>query len=547
MSEPDNKVDSEVDWQMACERAAILRRTFAGPDGRCDLRLSEAARLLGVDRTTLYRWRKRYGVEHRASALMPRAKGRRRGTRTLPRSLEELIARAIKTFYLTAEAPSLAALVWRIQGQARQAGLCKPAWRTVRRRVEAIDTKERLCRREGAATASVNCEPVVASFDVSEPLAVVQLDHTVVDVVVVDEVDRKPLGRPVVTFAIDVATRMVTGFYLGFDEPSVLRAGVCLSQSVFEKEAWLAARGVALAWPVSGLPRAVHVDNAGEFHASAFTRTLQDHGIQIIYRPIGKPRFGGHVERLIGTQMGAVHLLPGTTFSNTVAKGAYPSEQRAVMTLKELERWMLLEILGVYHQRIHAGLSRPPIAVWQERTRGLALPAPRNRMAFFVGLLPAERRMVRRDGVRLFGIRYWSDALGDLPGRGHQRLEVRYDPRDLSLIYVRRPQGQFVEVSYQNLGRAPISLWEQRRAVGRLRAQGRAEVDEALIFETIEAQRVLEDAARRGSKEARRQVVRRPAPVSPPRDEPRGVGPIDTNDARLRLFDVEVIHDKHRP
>lgn len=44
---------------------------------------------------------------------------------------------------------------------------------------------------------------------------------------------------------------------------------------------------------------------------------------------------------LIGTQMGAVHLLPGTTFSNTVAKGAYPSEQRAVMTLKELERWML--------------------------------------------------------------------------------------------------------------------------------------------------------------------------------------------------------------
>lgn len=449
MSEPD----SEVDWQVACERAAILRRTFAGPDGRCDLSLSEAARLLGVDRTTLYRWRKRYGVEHRASALMPRAKGRRRGTWILPRHLEELIARAIKTFYLTAEAPSLAALVCRIQGQARQAGLRKPAWRTVRRRVEAIDTKERLCRREGAAAALASCEPVVASFDVSEPLAVVQLDHTVVDVVVVDEVDRKPLGRPVVTFAIDVATRMVTGFYLGFDEPSVLRAGVCLSQSVFEKEAWLAARGFALAWPVSGLPRAVHVDNAGEFHASAFTRTLQDHGIQIIYRPIGKPRFGGHVERLIGTQMGAVHLLPGTTFSNTVAKGAYPSEQRAVMTLKELERWMLLEILGVYHQRIHAGLSRPPIAVWQERTRGLALPAPRNRMAFFVGLLPAERRMVRRDGVRLFGIRYWSDALGDLPGRGHQRLEVRYDPRDLSLIYVRRPEGQFVEVSYQNLGR----------------------------------------------------------------------------------------------
>src|SRR5260370_24053814 len=99
MSEPDNEVNSEVDWQVACERAAILRRTFAGPDGRCDLRLSEAARLLGVNRTTLYRWRKRYGVEHRASAMMPRAKGRRRGTRILARCLEEVIARALQTFY----------------------------------------------------------------------------------------------------------------------------------------------------------------------------------------------------------------------------------------------------------------------------------------------------------------------------------------------------------------------------------------------------------------------------------------------------------------
>lgn len=43
MSEPDNEVDREVDWQVACERAAILQRTFAGPDGPCDLRLSEAA------------------------------------------------------------------------------------------------------------------------------------------------------------------------------------------------------------------------------------------------------------------------------------------------------------------------------------------------------------------------------------------------------------------------------------------------------------------------------------------------------------------------
>lgn len=542
MSEPDDAVG----WQVACERAAILRRTVAGPEGRRELTLGEAARLLGVDRSTLYRWRRRFRSDERASALLPSPKGRRRGAQILAPALEALVARTIETFYLSSEAPSLAAVVRRIQAEACRAGMGKPAWRTVRRRIEAVDLRERLRRREGAAAAA-SCEPVIGHYGITEPLAVVQLDHTVVDVIVVDDVDRRPVGRPVATFAIDVATRMVTGFYLGFDEPSVLRAGVCLSQSVFEKEAWLTARGVSLPWPVSGLPRAVHVDNAGEFHASAFTRTLQDHGIQIFYRPIGKPRFGGHVERLIGTQMGAVHLLPGTTFSNTIAKGAYPSEAQAAMTLGELERWMLLEILGVYHQRIHAGLSRPPIALWEERTRGLALPLPRNRMAFFVGLLPVERRMVRRDGVRLFGIHYWSDALVDLPGRSHARLEVRYDPRDLSRIYVRRPQGQFVEAAFRDLGRAPICLWEHRRAVGRLRAQGRAELNEALIFETIEAQRAVEDAARRSAKEARRQIVRRPhATARPPERSRPQIGAINTDDPSLRLFDVEVIHDKQR-
>jgi hypothetical protein len=36
---------------------------------------------------------------------------------------------------------------------------------------------------------------------------------------------------------------MVTGFYLGLDHPPILRAGVGVAQSVFEKGMWLAERG----------------------------------------------------------------------------------------------------------------------------------------------------------------------------------------------------------------------------------------------------------------------------------------------------------------
>ena len=86
-------------------------------------------------------------------------------------------------------------------------------------------------RREGAAAARAVFTPVVEEYHSAGPLDVVQIDHTIVDLVVVDEVTRTPIGRPVLTLAIDIHTRVVTGFYLALNHPSILRAGVCVAQS----------------------------------------------------------------------------------------------------------------------------------------------------------------------------------------------------------------------------------------------------------------------------------------------------------------------------
>ncbi|MGO8847950.1 MAG: hypothetical protein ACLQFI_22030, partial [Methylocella sp.] len=56
--------------------------------------------------------------------------------------------------------------------------------------------------------------------------------------------------------------------------------------------------------------------------------------IKTIWRPPGTPHFGGHIERLIGTQMGAVHLLPGTTQSNPSERGDYDSSKHSRGHLK---------------------------------------------------------------------------------------------------------------------------------------------------------------------------------------------------------------------
>ena len=56
---------------------------------------------------------------------------------------------------------------------------------------------------------------------------------------------------------------------------------------------------------------------------------------------------GGHIERLLGTLLRALHELPGATFSNPQQRGSYDSEARAVMTLGQLERWLTECNVGV--------------------------------------------------------------------------------------------------------------------------------------------------------------------------------------------------------
>jgi putative transposase len=376
----------------------------------------------------------------------------------------------------------------------------------VKRRLDSLDPNIVMKKRNGAKAAAAVFNPVGSARRTSLlALDVVQIDHTPVDVIVVDERDRLPIGRPWLSLAIDIATRTVPGFYVSLDPPSTVSVALVLTHAVLFKESWLADRELRLVWPVAGLPEALYLDNAQEFHAEALTRAAQEYGIRLEYRPPGRPHFGGHIERLIGTTMGAVHLLPGTTFSNVADKGAYPSEKTAALTLAELEIFIALQIAGVYHQSIHSALHCSPIQAWTEAIaqRSQLVRQPINPAEFFLDFLPGEHRLIRRDGIRLFGIRYWDNYLSPLAGRSQERVMVKYDPRNLSRVYLRDEAGRHWPIPYLDLSFPPISLWEQREAMKRLRECGRRGIDERLLFSTILEQRKLIESARRTARQRR--------------------------------------------
>lgn len=499
---PD-EIDEE-DWEVAHRRADVIRKFLrTGPSQATAADVDRLAVEMGVSQATAYRLIKLFRSGGTVMSLLDRKPGRPDGHRTLDAEREQIIRAAIKTHYLNGNRPTMSQLVRDVQTNCMSAGYKPPHRRTIAARVEDIDLQQRAKKRGEGKTIKATT-PVPGAFTIARPLDVVQLDHTKVDVFIVDEETRKPIGRPWLTLAMDVCSRMVTGFYLTMDAPSRLSTSLCLLHSVFDKSAWLREREIEDPWPVAGMPTMLHVDNGADFRSRAFKRGCEDAGIAIEWRPPGKPHFGGHIERLIGTQMGKLHLLPGTTFSNKEELGEYDSKKHAALTLRELECYIALDIVGSYHQSIHRSLGRPPLAVWREQEDHIPLRLPQDRLRFWLCFLPEEERTLQSNGIHLFGLRYWSAALSAYVGRSDRLLLVKYDPRDMSRIFVRRRSGNFVEARYADVTLPSITLHEAKTARRSLREKGRREIDTRAIVRTAIAQRELINDAKRKTTATRR-------------------------------------------
>ncbi|CAN7681990.1 DDE-type integrase/transposase/recombinase [Rhizobium sp. LjRoot30] len=504
MSAPfPDEIDDAL-WDEACRRAEAIREFLKrNPDGTTAADVADLAATMDVSQATAYRLIKLFRTGGTVLSLVGRKRGRPEGHRTLDDKREEIVHTTINAYYLKRTRPSLSQLVRDVQTNCVSVGLKPPHRRTVVARVKGLDVRKR-AKRRGEQKIVKATTAVPGSFEAARPLAVVQIDHTKADVFVVDEETRRPIGRPWLTLAMDVCSRMVTGFYLTMEAPSRLSTSMCLLHSVFDKSAWLREREIAEPWPVAGLPNTVHVDNGADFRSRAFKRGCQDAGVAIEWRPPGQPRFGGHIERLIGTQMGRLHLLPGTTFSNEQDLGDYDSKRHAALTLRELERYIALDIVGSYHQSIHSSLGRPPIAVWREHEGDIPLRLPQDRLRFWLTFLPEQERNLRPTGIHLFGLRYWSAALSADVGRSDRRLLVKYDPRDMARIFIRRPSGNFVEARYADVTLPSVTLHEAVTARRTLLAKGRREVDTRTIVRTVIAQRELIEMATKKTAAARR-------------------------------------------
>lgn len=447
--------------------------------------------------TTIYRWTRRFQTSGDTRALIPRTdlrgKKKVRQSEQVLKLASEAIVDALKTSPQATGTNIYSRLLAKINAENGRLlpdeQLRPPTLRTLYRLLARADVYETICLREGKAAADKRLRVGKAGVRVTRILERVEIDHTPLDLFLIDEKTWLPLGRPTLTMVIDHFSRMPLGYYLSFGNPSTAAVMGALRHAILPKNiAKEAMPGLKIehTWPCYGRPEVFVVDNGMEFHSNDLESVAYDLGVRIQYCPKHQPRFKGVVERYLKTiNYFFAHQLPGTSFARFHQRGDYDPQKCALLTFAEFTQLFEKWVVDVYSQTIHRGLGTTPWSRWHESLAQYEPELPDDRRVLQRRIDLVVTRSLRRNGIELNSIRYSGDALQPILSAFGEGVQVRvsYDAEDLGEIQVWGPNDAdpvAVQALYPAFARG-LTLKQNEMIRELLREQGAAVEDRVAL------------------------------------------------------------------
>jgi len=187
------------------------------------------ARKAGVSPRALYRWAAKRQRDRTLTALLPGKLGPRRGHRRLGYDREIIVDAVLDKWMTKRETLPIAAAHEQDNRRCSKAPI-KPVSRG------AIEARLRAQTKPGRRRRAGQPADIPAT---RRALGIVQVDHTPVDVMVVEQGTRQSIGRPWITVVFDIATRAVLGFHVSLEAPSATSVAMTLGMACLPKYNWL--------------------------------------------------------------------------------------------------------------------------------------------------------------------------------------------------------------------------------------------------------------------------------------------------------------------
>lgn len=403
--------------------------------------------------TSVYRWYRRFIQGHDARSLIPRYDRRgRSASNQNPRMLEllaEATAEAFNTTPLATGQNIYSRLQAKIERENHQSlattALVAPSESTLYRLLASANQYEMVALKEGKTSADRRFRVGKAGTQTTRILERVEIDHTPLDLFLVDERTGLPLGRPTLTVLLDHFSRYPLGYYLTYGSPSAAAVVGALRHAILPKSpVACAVQGLTVEnrWSSYGIPEVLVADNGLEFHGIDLESIAFDLGFVLVFCPKRQPRFKGRIERYLkDINYFFAHQLPGTSFARFHLRGDYDPQKCALLTLAEFKHLFEKWVVDVYAQTVHSGIGTTPFKRWSEGIAAHEPQLPKDLSTFQQRIGKIASRKLRRDGFELNGIRYNGDALGPVLRQYGEGVAIRvaFDPEDLGEVHVWGP------------------------------------------------------------------------------------------------------------
>lgn len=401
---------------------------------------------------SIYRWYRCLTAAHGDHrALIDRTDLRGGSGSRLHPEVQKLLQESIEQIYLAPERNPASDVHSDLQSRISHANefrrgadkLPVPSMSTVQRMIRGLDKFEETAARFGDRIARMRYRTSMRGPQPRRILERVEIDHTPLDLFVIDAKTQLPMGRPMVTLATDKFSRMPIGLHIGFDGPSIEAVFACLRHAILPKtDLRTQYPDIKHDWPCYGAIEELICDNGLEFHSKELERVALEIGTILTFCPKRQPFYKGSVERFLKTiNFQFAHALPGTSFAKWFHREDYDSQKHAVIPFDQLKSFMYRWLVDVYAQKLHRGIGTTPYLKWMEGIKQFSpgLPASSDRLNIAMG-----RTCVRRlshAGIELFNLRYNTPELLAIRRRVGERanVEVRYYAGDLSYVNVIDP------------------------------------------------------------------------------------------------------------
>lgn len=402
--------------------------------------------------------------------------------------------------------------------------LPEPGDKVIRNQIALLRVQDVLKAQKGPTIAYSKEGLAVELPDPTRPLERVEIDHTIIDIIVVDPINMLPIGRPTIAAAIDRCTRMPFALHVSFDPPSLLTVMECLKNGILSKgyldlkkadpdRPW----NIKKDWPVGGLPHSLVVDLARENVSEDLRNFAYRIGInEVHFMPRRSPWYKGAIERFLGTMNRQVaHTAPGTTFSNTLQKADYDSVKRAAVTLDELYEALHKWLVDIYQFSPHGGIRRAPRNLWNKVTQKHRIRPIADRRELDAVIGRSERSSMRRTGIKLQHLTYQSVEYGHFRDSEECRkmkgvdgkITFLYDPANLSEVRIVRSNRDILHVpisrKWENYVKG-LSIWQHRCITAYMNAENNMSLNEAdFIKARVELYELMRKFGRKPSNKGR--------------------------------------------